>query len=262
MLRRNKTSGKEGGMVGMERWLLSYADFITLLMIFFVMLYALSKVDIEKYNAIAESLSVVLTGNSLDTVEVKGPPLEPGMAGQQLGKNLEVASQLEGVKEQIEAFIKNNNVDNDNAAAGNKGPNIKMLDDYIGVISQERGLVVSIKDTLLFPSGSDELDPQARIIISQLGGVLLKMPNNLRIEGHTDDLPIHTAKFPSNWELSVMRATVVLHVLQGEAGIPAERLSATGYGETKPLVDNVDDKSRAVNRRVDIVILKQKYSDF
>ena len=90
----------------------------------------------------------------------------------------------------------------------------------------------------------------------------MQIPNYIRIEGHTDNLPINTGKFPSNWELSALRATSVMHLLQEEAGISPERLSVIGYGEYRPLVPNIDAASQARNRRVDVVILKKKYESF
>lgn len=247
----------------MERWLLSYSDFITLLMVFFILMYALSKVDVAKYNAIAESLSIVLTGDSLKTLETKGPSLSAGITGQELtavlGSDPVSARQLEEVQKQIQEFINNDQLEDSGRATG-QSPD--KLADYIEVMEQERGLVISIKDTLLFSSGSDELNPQARRIIKQLGKSLVKIPNYIRVEGHTDNLPINNAKFPSNWELSTLRASSVLHVLHGEVGIPPNRLSVIGYGEYRPLVENTNSANRSMNRRVDIVILKQKYAEF
>jgi chemotaxis protein MotB len=248
---------------GMERWLLSYADFITLLMVFFIMMYALSKVDVAKYNAIAQSLSVVLTGSSIQDLETPGPSLAPGVTGEQNSGQpediLKAAGQLAEVQKQIEKFIRIDKIDGSSIAMGQSSTK---LADYIDIIEQERGLVISIKDTLLFPSGSDELNPQARLVIEQLGTALKQIPNQMRVEGHTDDLAINTEQFPSNWELSVARATTVLHVLQKDVGIDAERLSVVGYGEFKPLVPNTNAANRSKNRRVDIVILKQKYAEF
>ncbi len=245
----------------MERWLLSYADFITLLMVFFIMLYALSKVDVAKYNAIAQSLSVVLTGNTIQNLDAPGPSMAPGISGLQNTEKpvdlSEAAIQLAEVQKQIENFISIDKTEGSNIAMGQSSTK---LADYIDIIEQERGLVISIKDTLLFPSGSDELNPQAKVVIEQLGKALNQVPNQLRVEGHTDDLAINTERFPSNWELSVARATTVLHVLQQDAGIEAARLSVVGYGEFKPMVPNTNAANRSKNRRVDIVILKQKYS--
>ena len=246
----------------MERWLLSYADFITLLMVFFILMYSLSKVDLDKYNAIANSLSVVLTGSTISP-DSNGPAVIPGDSGQQIPKegNEELINrgQLEAVKKQIQEFIDSEKLYNSSQTAGNTSSS---LEKYIEIIEQERGLVISIKDTLLFTSGSDNLNPQARNIMKQLGSALVKVPNYIRVEGHTDNLPINTPKFRSNWELSVLRASTVVHVLQEEAGISPERLSITGYGEYRPMVPNLNPTNQARNRRVDVVILKKKYDDF
>ena len=261
--RRKKSEESEEGGAGMERWLLSYADFITLLMVFFILMYALSKVDVAKYNAIAQSLSIVLTGRSIQTLDTPGPSLAPGVTGQQISGESSKApatpSQLAEVQKQIQKFISIDKLDGSSVAMGQSS---SKLADYIDIIEQERGLVISIKDTLLFPSGSDELNPRAGLVIEQLGKALVTIPNHLRVEGHTDDLSINTAQFPSNWELSQARATTVLHVLQGNVGIDPSRLSVAGYGEYKPLVPNTNAFNRAKNRRVDIVILKQKYAEF
>lgn len=262
--RKKETGGGEGeGGGGMERWLLSYADFITLLMVFFVMMYAMSKVDIEKYSAMAQSLSIVLTGQSQTLLESPGPSMIQGAAGtarpETPGSPNIQQSELQAVKEQIETFIKAEELQ---ASNQDTGQTTTKLSDYINIIEQERGLVISFKDTLLFASGSADLTPQAQVIISQVGKSLAGIPNFIRVEGHTDNRPISTAKFPSNWELSVLRASNVVHVFQSDAGIPPTRLSIIGYGEYRPLVPNEDSMSQAMNRRVDVVILKKKYDYF
>ena len=136
------------------------------------------------------------------------------------------------------------------------------ISEHIVIMQQERGLVISLKDTLLFPKGSATLTPQARQVVSGVGKSLSKLTNYVRVEGHTDNLPIHTAQFPSNWELSVLRATNVAHLLINEDAVKPEKLSAIGYGEYRPLVPNTSKTNRAINRRVDVVILKQKYDYF
>ena len=265
MRRRKRSNGGEESSsgAGIERWLLSYADFITLLMVFFILLYAMSKVDVAKYSAIAESLSVILTGASLSQEQKPGVSVITEMTEQQLNEELSAdiieLKQLEEVKELLEEFIASENL-YDGEQIGEQ--TATGLGNYLEIIQQERGLVISLKDTLLFSSGSDMLTPQAKSIIKQLGSALIKVPNYIRIEGHTDNLSINTAKFPSNWELSALRATSVMHVLQEEAGISPDRLSVIGYGEYRPLVPNIDAASQARNRRVDVVILKKKYDDF
>ncbi|MEQ8176295.1 MAG: flagellar motor protein MotB [Syntrophomonadaceae bacterium] len=263
---KKKKKGGEGegeGGGGMERWLLSYADFITLLMVFFVVMYAMSKVDVQKYAAMANSLSVVLTGKSASVLETAGPSVVPGTSGAQVkqGSAEQAANQaqLEEVKKVISDFIKNQDQEAAKAQKAGNTDVIKLSENII-IYEQERGLVISFKDTLLFASGSDELTPRARTIIAGVGNALVKLSNYIRVEGHTDNLPISNGRFASNWELSAARAANVLHVLEG--AIPSDRLSVVGYGQYRPLVPNEDALSRAMNRRVDIVILKQKYDYF
>ncbi len=267
MAKRKKKGGGEGeGGGGMERWLLSYADFITLLMVFFVVMYAMSKVDVQKYAAMANSLSLVLSGQPISSLDSPGPSMVKGQAGTakpdpEGSGAAENQRQIEEVKKLIEDFIKTE--DQQAAESGKTGNTSAVkLSENIIVYEQERGLVISFKDTMLFASGSDVLNARAQEIISQLGVTLLKLPNYIRVEGHTDNRPINTSKFPSNWELSALRASNVVHVLREGSGIPADRLSIIGYGEYRPLVSNDTEVGRAMNRRVDIVILKKKYDYF
>jgi len=166
---------------------------------------------------------------------------------------------LEEIKQLVAAFIE---AKDQEAQQGAINSQATKLSEHIIIYEQERGLVISFKDAMLFPSGSDQLTSQAREIITEVGKNLVNLPNYIRVEGHTDDLPINTSRFASNWELSVLRAATVVHVLSEEANIPAERLAIIGYGEHRPLVPNENDEYRAMNRRVDIVILKKKYDYF
>jgi len=258
MAKRHKRHQVGEHEAGMERWLLSYADFITLLMVFFIMMYAMSKVDEAKYNAIAESLNIVLSGTSISPEPQDTQSVTPDQPGPQLSQDLVNQLQLDAVQQKIQEFIASERVSE--PAQSNQQAATK-LGDYIDIVSQERGLVISIKDTLLFSSGSDQLTPAAQEIITKLGTALVIIPNYIRVEGHTDNLAINTEKFPSNWELSAMRASNVMHVLVNDCGISPERLSVVGYGEFRPLVPNLDPASQARNRRVDIVVLKRQYDE-
>ena len=130
----------------------------------------------------------------------------------------------------------------------------------VTVSLEERGLVVSLQDTVLFVSGSAYLAPYARAIITKIGITLKPLPNYVSIEGHTDNVPIHNQQFLSNWELSVARATNVVQALIADSGIPPARLSATGYGEFRPVAPNDSDEHRQMNRRVDILILSGTFN--
>jgi chemotaxis protein MotB len=136
------------------------------------------------------------------------------------------------------------------------------LEGKISTMLSNRGLVISVKDTVLFPVGAVDLTPGAQQMMMSVANILADMPNAIRIEGHTDTVPIHTARFYSNWELSTTRATNVLQFLIQSAGLPPQRLSAAGYGEYKPAVPNTSDRNRALNRRVDIVLLSSAYNQF
>ncbi len=261
--RRKKKVEEEGGN---ERWLITYADLITLLMVFFVLMYSMSQVDIDKYSALANSLSLVLTGQSISMMEAPGPSMAEGLTSSDQTSEAAAAAaaaqqaQMEEIEAIITKFIETR--DSQISSTSSNNSETTRLSEQIIIYEQERGLVISFKDALLFRSGSAELNPVARDIIKEVGQPLVGIPNYIRVEGHTDDLPINTAKFPSNWELSVMRATNVVHVLSEASGIPADRLAAIGYGENRPLVLNDSQQHRAMNRRVDLVILKKRYDYF
>jgi len=246
--RRKNHNGGEGGP-SMERWLLTYADLITLLMVFFVVMYAISTVNAQKMQAVASSLSQVLAGKAPEILDFTGPTIIEGQSGAEQA-DLRQQAELEAARLQLVEYLK---------LLETMDPGIS---ENVVIMQQERGLVISLKDTLLFPKGSAVLTPRARQVISGVGKALAQLSNYMRVEGHTDNLPIHTAQFPSNWELSVIRATNVAQQLINEGSIKPEKLSATGYGEYRPLVANSNEVNRAINRRVDIVILKSKYNYF
>lgn len=222
-----------------ERWLLTYSDLITLLLIFFIVLYSMSTVDAKKFEDMLKSLSIALGGSSRGGVLEQGRSLIPG------DKVYKERLEMQNTQERIRRMI---------AAKG--------LDGKISTTLSNRGLVISVKDTVLFPEGSVDLTSSAQEVILGVANILADMPNAVRIEGHTDTVPIHTARFYSNWELSTTRATNVLQFMIQSAGLPPQRLSAAGYGEYKPVVPNINDRNRALNRRVDIVLLSSAYNQF
>ncbi|UWG98299.1 OmpA family protein [Dehalobacter sp. DCM] len=255
---------------GQDRWLVTYSDLITLLMIFFIVMYSMSQLDAKKFRAIADSLSVTLGGAASSELDLStssvGPSVieggkasNPGLPGQVSPNSSEPTSlpanepadsspntqedlTIEGIKTKLDQFAKENGI------SGKLNSSI-----------EERGLVISIQDTLLFSSGSADITPKASNILKKISSVLDASPNYIRVEGHTCNLPIHNANFPSNWELSVIRATNVVQLMAKEGGISPLRLSAVGYGEYRPVADNNTKQGRIANRRVDLVILRSKY---
>ncbi|MCL1790771.1 MAG: OmpA family protein [Peptococcaceae bacterium] len=224
-----------------ERWLITYSDLITLLMVFFVVMYSMSKVDAYKFQAMAEALSISLGGSQMDIAQHPQGPSFIEEGGPESSASLEQTS-IETLKAKLDAYAQDNAI------------STRFVADI-----EERGLVISIQETLLFESGSDILNAQARTILGQISEFLATMPNYIRVEGHTDNLPINSGRFPSNWELSVMRASNVIHILRTE-GVSTLRLSAVGYSEYRPLTSNDTSEGRARNRRVDLVILRSTYN--
>jgi chemotaxis protein MotB len=220
----------------------SYADFITLLFAFFTTMYAISTVDAQKLAPMASSLQKAFDSQSGDGVLVAGGPAVAGMARARVAephvpteagkKSLnEIRTQL--AKELADAV-----------AAGR----LELSDD-------PRGLVLSLPEGATFDVGRAEVSTPARELIARIAETLQPLGNSIRIEGHTDDTPIHTARYGSNWELSTARAAAVVAFLIETHGFGPERLSAAGYGEFHPRVANDSPENRARNRRVDIVVL-------
>lgn len=238
-----KKESRKTSYGSMERWLITYADMITLLLIFFIVMYSLSQVDIKKFRMLAESLSKAMGGGGV-ILENLGPSVVPGISGTQVETPQDVAdkAEMENIRQELLRQIQRQG-----------------LAARVSAISEERGIVLSFQEEVLFKLGSAELTPRAREIIAAVAPVLLKTPNYIRVEGHTDNLPIHTERYPSNWELSTARATAVVQELVHTANFPPQRLSAVGYGEYRPRVPNDSEAHRQMNRRVDLVILRSKY---
>jgi chemotaxis protein MotB len=224
---------KPEGHVNHERWLVSYADFITLLFAFFVVMFAVSQVDSKRLGRFTEAFSKAVgedmmpeRGSGLLPDETVKPP-ENSTGDQTLPPELEV------VRMKLLAL-----------ADTLKG---------LQVIQRRNELVLRLSDNIFFESGDDKLKPPAIAMIHTLGPELSSRSLDVRVEGHTDDRPINTPRFRSNWELSTARATVVLERLAQE-GIASVSLSAAGYGEFRPIASNATEEGRKQNRRVDLIL--------
>lgn len=224
-----------------ERWLVSYADFITLLFAFFTTMYAISTVDGQKLEKAASSMQAAFSPagetnpasdlpGALDYDGGRSLLTEPGTSGKVL--------ELTDVRARLDGRLAKE------VAAG-----------HVDLSMDPRGLVVSMQEAGSFQAGSAELSDPARTMLREVGATLRDIDNFVRVEGHTDDIPIETARFRSNWDLSTARATAVVRFLAGEVSLPATRLSASGYGEFRPRVANDTPQNRARNRRVDLIVL-------
>lgn len=220
----------------LERWLVSYADFITLLFAFFVVMYAMSSVNEGKYKILSETLSLAFSEHAAPV----SPPLSGGALPDKTPQPPEISPPDPALARLQATLVKR----------------LKPLIDkkLVQVAMNKRGVIVDINASVLFRSGEATLTPEARPIILAVAEALTDLPNQVLAEGYTDDQPINTLVYPTNWELSAGRAIAVVRMMQG-AGIAPARLGATGYGEFRPRTENTDELSRAQNRRVSIAIL-------
>lgn len=225
-----------------ERWLLTYADLITLLLALFMMLYAMSVLDLRKYQAFQEAFTKGMGGHP--TKEAKD--IAPDAQAPPLPSTSPVPTAVRTLdQEQLKELMKRLQ----------KQLNEAGLQDEVQLELQARGLVVNVVSGVLFDSGSASLTTRGQTLLKSLGVVFTTFGNNLVVEGHTDSQPISSSAFPSNWELSTTRATAVLRYLHSARRIAETRLSAAGYADTRPRRANATEAGRAYNRRVDIVIL-------
>ena len=242
-----------------ERWLVSYADFITLLFAFFVVMYAISSVNESKYRVLSDTLDEAFSfpEKNLDPIQIgeivrrrESIPAEIPIKSQSAEtektseEDAEQQDQLSKVSNQIKELL---------------SPYIDQ--DLIEVSRDDLWLKVEMKSSLLFASGSSKLAENAIPILRKISEILRELPNTLHVEGYTDDRPIETSEFPSNWELSAGRAASVVSQLVKE-GVNPGRLAAIGYGEYHPIADNRLEAGREKNRRVVLVLLAQSAARF
>lgn len=279
-----------------DRWLVSYADFITLLFAFFVVMYAISSVNAGKYRVLSENLYSAfrspISGGALpigsepqalsdpqdgrkpnliapDLRPLPTPPMRPDQRpvldrntgpdrqtpplARPVPENAPHAEQpqpgappADASQQQLDAV----------AAALRNAMTDMLQSQQMEVRREKHWVELEIKDNLLFPSGSAQINNQAQDPLARIAGVLKNLPNRVQVEGYTDNVPIRNAVYPSNWELSAARAASVVEVL-AHAGVDAQRMAAIGYGEHRPVADNASADGRLRNRRVVMVVLNQ-----
>jgi len=240
-----------------ERWLVSYGDLLTLLLAVFVVMYAMSQSDKKKAEEVMQSMQAafgmaqagapapkinVIASNAINPI----PDIKPGMAppidkrqnSANRPRTLASDSDFRHIKSAIEAYLTKEG-----------------FRERVNVTITKRGLVVSLKEAGFFDSGSAVVKPQSLTAIAAIAETLNNYSNEIRVEGHTDNVPIKTPQFRSNWELSTTRSNNIMHVLSESYGLVSERFSTVGYGEYRPVDTNDSPEGRAKNRRVDIVLL-------
>ncbi len=252
MARKKKPEAPENH----ERWMVSYADFITLMFAFFVVMFASSQTDKAKARMISEAVEKALDNGK----SVAIPPAVAKVLGGTVDDKGQGNAQMRGPGGAQRAAKE------DKPTIEELVPSMKHLTEELAeeikagkleVALETRGLVISLKQATFFPSGTDSIDPGGFSAIEKVANALNQIPNPIRIEGHTDANPIHTARFASNWELSAARAIAMMDMLADKYKVKHERMAIVGYADTMPAADNDTPEGRAKNRRVDIVLLSE-----
>ncbi len=239
-----------------DRWLVSYADFITLLFAFFTTLYAISNVDAQKLGRMVVAMKAAFDqnlpgqgdkgslplpsgGNAVSPAGHIRPALVPEMKTGPVPMKQPIP--LPEIKQKIETVIEEED-----------------LAKKVKVTLDRRGMIIRLGELNFFDSGSANLRPEAKTVLDKIAAVLLPHDYSIRIEGHTDNVPISTSRYPSNWELSTARATSMVLYMITTHGFDPQKLSASGYGEFRPIAPNDTSENRSQNRRVDLVVLNEE----
>jgi chemotaxis protein MotB len=237
-----------------DRWLVSYADFITLLFAFFVVMYSISSVNQGKYNELMSSMGTAFTGDGGAGHLKTNGSLNPNLKS----KPQNQAGSL--IKPLPLTYLYSEKMRREREAMTNMGIDLSnklsplINDGKVRVMQNNRGIRIDINDSLLFTPGSAELAAAASTVLSEIAPMIKDNDRMIQVEGHTDNIAIHNDLFYSNWELSAVRASSVVRMLS-DTGVAESRLSALGFGSTQPITENNTEQGRAKNRRVSIMIL-------
>jgi chemotaxis protein MotB len=243
-LKRNQQHNWQADEQNSPGWLTTFNDLVTLLMVFFVLLFTMSSIDKKKMSdfqyALQSGLGVLKQGKNVQIEIKENQPIRdmsnintqaPGWENKPQGQNRQ-----DFMQDAMDALS---------------------ADIGIRVIYTHQGARLRFEDELLFSFGRAQINPEGFSFLDKIAGAIHKMPYPIRVEGHTDNVPIHTKRFPSNWELSTARAVNVVKYFVDTCKVDPQRLSAVGYGESKPLVSNDSAAQRSKNRRVEIVLMNE-----
>ena len=270
--KKKKHHEEEGG----EAWLLPYSDLMTLLLAVFIVLFAVSKVDSVKSEQLAESFQKTMMAEGAGVLDKDGSsviPLNPDSSDSGDDNSNSATSTEEPQTDTEKQTETETQTESNNGIGQQELQNMEKLKAKLDEIFKtqgigasvstyidERGLVISLNSAMLFDSGSATVKPENEDTLIKIATTIDTLHNYIRIEGHTDSQPINTAIYPSNWELSAARAINVVELFTDKGDIDPDKMVAVGYGEHRPVADNSTAEGRAKNRRIDIIILSEKYN--
>lgn len=235
---------------GAPGWMVTFSDLVTLILVFFILLFSMSQIDMIKFKAITESFREQVFDFYPSVIPLENPPSgldvdipekdkEQGMDEQKTAEE-----SLQNLLIEVQSFLTKNG-----------------LDDVIIANRTERGVVLVLPEQVLFDPGEAILLGDSYEFLDKVGELLGKIPNLVKVEGHTDDIPMSSYRYPSNWELSAARSSSVIRYLSENHQLDSNRFIAVGYADTRPVVSNSDTENRKKNRRVEIIISDPKYKE-
>lgn len=250
-MRRRSKKHIKSEVENLDRWMISYADFITLLFAFFVVLYAISSINEGKYRQVTESLT-----EAFDSIPKSLEPIQVGDINREINDKVIETPQKKTATNETQS-------DSQNLKEMADAIEMEMLSvlpfEDVTIRRSKQWLEVEFDSRILFPSGQANLVVNAKDLLQKIAGILAKYPNPINVEGFTDDVPINTERFPSNWELSASRAASVVQLF-GRNGIEPSRMAAIAYGEYRPIASNKTPEGRKMNRRVVIAVLAKDFN--
>ncbi|RMF06762.1 MAG: hypothetical protein D6762_08815 [Candidatus Neomarinimicrobiota bacterium] len=214
-------------------WMTTYGDMVTLLLTFFVLLFSFTNMDKRKFEQVAGSLRGALGVLSENLPIPSSPTLPSGGVEYDLLRRSAIFESVENLRDALSQYTS---------------------DGSVNIEATESGILIQMGDKILFDQGKADLKPGARKVLTIVGKQIKDQAADIQVAGHTDDVPIHTEEFPSNWELSTARALAVVKYLVDEVGVPPQILAAVGYSEYRPIVPNLTDEQRQMNRRVEFLV--------
>ena len=227
-----------------EAWLLPYSDLMTLLLAVFIVLFAVSQIDAQKAKDVSERFTESMMTESYAEAKLRSQESsQESQEESQAGTGTE-QEKMEELKAELDAKLISQN-----------------MTDSVTTHIDKRGLVISLNNAIFFESGSAEIKQEYTGILQGIADIVNVMDNYIRIEGHTDNIPMNSPIYPSNWELSTARAVSVVRLFLNEPNASPDKFLAVGYGEYRPVADNSTAEGRAKNRRIDIIVLSEQYDD-